>query len=84
MNETAINRIIEFMTRLGNVFVRLNGIGFWLFITGFTILMIIVIAIIVKLFINLVRLIPNLTISQFIKLLLVLAVVLMIMGFIAP
>jgi hypothetical protein len=84
MNETTISRIQELFSALAEFFSKLSGIGLWFFMVGFFLLLLLAGIILLKALIAVLKIIPNLTVGQFIKLLLVVALVLMIAGLFIP
>ncbi|MEM4481833.1 MAG: hypothetical protein QXK88_05550 [Desulfurococcaceae archaeon] len=84
MNQDTISKISQFLSGFSELLFKVNGIGFWLFVGGFVLLMILIGALALKVILSLVKAIPNLTIGQFIKLILVLSVVLIISGLFMP
>ncbi|AFL65977.1 hypothetical protein [Desulfurococcus amylolyticus] len=79
-----IDKISNVLNGFFTVLSGINGVGVWLFLTGFTILMIIGLSIAITVLIRAVKEIPNLTVSQFIKLTVITAIVLMIIGIFIP
>ncbi|MEL9909241.1 MAG: hypothetical protein QXP97_04375 [Desulfurococcus sp.] len=79
-----LDKISSVLNGFFTVLSGINGVGVWLFLTGFTILMIIGLSIAITILIRAVKEIPNLTVSQFIKLTVVTAIVLMIIGIFIP
>ena len=73
-------KISEFMGQLGGLLSKMSGIGFWLFLAGFTLLAILGIIALSKLLVNLAKIIPNLTLGQFIKFIVAVALVLIVVG----
>lgn len=85
MNQAALSRVLEFLNQLvGTIVSGTSGIGLWLFITGLALLAILVLAIVIKLLVNLVKILPNLTIGQFVKFVLVFGIILVVLGLIVP
>lgn len=84
MNEVALSRVLEFLNQLGAILSKTSGVGLWLFVTGLTLLAILVMAVVVKLLVNLVKVLPNLTVGQFVKFVLALGVILVVLGLIVP
>jgi len=76
--------VIAFLERLVNAFSSVSGVGFWLFIVGFVILLLIGVAFLARILVNLIRLIPNMTINQFLRFILVIGIVLIIVGLFVP
>jgi hypothetical protein len=76
--------IVAFLERLASAFSNVSGIGFWLFLVGFTLIILIAVAFLVKILINLIKLIPNMTISQFLRFILAVGIVLVIAGLFIP
>lgn len=79
-----LDKISSVLKGFFTVLSGINGVGVWLFLTGFTILMIIGLSIAITILIRAVKEIPNLTVSQFIKLTVITAIVLMIIGIFIP
>ncbi|ACL11767.1 hypothetical protein [Desulfurococcus amylolyticus] len=79
-----IDKISNVLNGFFTVLSGINGVGVWLFLIGFTILMIIGLSIAITILIRAVKEIPNLTVSQFIKLTVITAIVLMIIGIFIP
>lgn len=79
-----LDKISNVLNGFFTVLSGINGVGVWLFLTGFTILMIIGLSIAITILIRAVKEIPNLTVSQFIKLTVITAIVLMIIGIFIP
>lgn len=84
MSEATLSRVQEMLLRIAEFFSRLSGIGYWLFLAGFTLLLILIGVLVIKVLVYALKIIPNLTIGQFIKLLLVIAVVLIVVGLFIP
>jgi hypothetical protein len=72
-----IERISEFMAKLGESLAGIQGVGYWLFLAGFTILVLVVAVLFLRILIVAIREIPNMTVKQFIKFMLALSIVLM-------
>jgi hypothetical protein len=77
---TTLSKISEFISSIVSSLSSAHGIGYWLFVAGFVILILMATVILLKLFIMAVKAIPNMTIRQFIKFMVALALVLMIAG----
>ena len=84
MSKTTINTIVAFLEKLAGVFSSISGVGFWVFLVGFTLILLVVAALFIKLLITLVKLIPNMTVGQFLKFIVVMGVVLVVMGLFIP
>jgi hypothetical protein len=84
VSETTVNTIVAFLERLVSVFSSVSGVGFWVFLVGFTLILLVVAALFIKLLITLVKLIPNMTVGQFLKLIVVMGIVLIVAGFFIP
>ncbi|MEM4881839.1 MAG: hypothetical protein QXP89_06970 [Desulfurococcaceae archaeon] len=84
VNEMTLSRISDFVSQLGALLSKVSGIGFWLFMLGIALLAVLLFAVVIKLLIHLVKILPNLTIGQFIKFVLVLAVILIVAGLFVP
>jgi hypothetical protein len=75
---------VAFLEKLAGVFSSISGVGFWVFLVGFTLILLVVAALFIKLLITLVKLIPNMTVGQFLKFIVVMGVVLVVMGLFIP
>lgn len=84
VSEMTLSKISDFVSQLSALLSRVSGVGFWLFMLGIALLAILLFAIVIKLLIHLVKILPNLTIGQFIKFVLVLAVILIVVGLFVP
>lgn len=84
MNGTTLSRIQELFSGMVELLSKTNGVGFWVFMAGFIILLIVIAAIVIKLLVSLIKLIPSLTVGQFIKLLIAFALVLIVVGIFLP
>ncbi len=84
MSKTTISTIVAFLEKLAGVFSSISGVGFWVFLVGFTLILLVVAALFIKLLITLVKLIPNMTVGQFLKFIVVMGVVLVVMGLFIP
>ncbi|MCC6041713.1 MAG: hypothetical protein LM554_00990 [Desulfurococcaceae archaeon] len=80
MNGETLARISQVLEPIIAALSRLKGAGYWLFIAGLAILGIVGLILLVKLIVVVIRIIPNLTVSQFVKLLIITAVILIIAG----
>lgn len=80
MNTPTISKISEFIAKLGENLASMQGIGYWLFLAGFTILVVMATVLFIRILIVAIREIPNMTVKQFIKFMLALALILMITG----
>lgn len=84
MGSETLAKIGELMNGLVNLLSGLSGIGFWLFVAGFILLIFLGLVVLGRLFYLVIRAIPNMTVNQFVKFVVVLAVVLMIAGIFLP
>ncbi|MEM0099777.1 MAG: hypothetical protein QXS24_02405 [Desulfurococcaceae archaeon] len=84
MAASTISKVGEFMGKFIELLSGFSGIGFWLFVVGFTLLLILVTVIFIKFLVVVLKAIPNMTISQFVKFILALALALMIIGIFMP
>ena len=84
MSKTTINTIVAFLEKLAGVFSSISGVGFWVFLVGFTLILLVVAALFIKLLITLVKLIPNMTVGQFLKFIVIMGVILVVMGLFIP
>jgi len=84
VSKTTISTIVAFLEKLAGVFSSISGVGFWVFLVGFTLILLVVAALFIKLLITLVKLIPNMTVGQFLKFIVVMGVVLVVMGLFIP
>ncbi len=84
MSTATIAKVQEVLAKFMELLSGMSGIGIWLFIVGFVLIIILVAALVLKAIVALVRIIPNLTVGQFVKLIIVLALVLMIAGLLIP
>lgn len=84
MSEATISKVQELFANIAALFSRIGGVGFWLFMAGFVLILIMLAALVLKLLIAIAKAIPNLTVGQFIKLMLALALVLIIVGLFIP
>lgn len=80
----AVDKISPVIEALASAFSKVSGIGVWMFLAGFTILLVIGFSLALVVFIRALKELPNLTVSQFLKLTVALAVILMIAGLIIP
>jgi uncharacterized membrane protein len=80
MNSETLAKISQILEPLVTALSRLKGAGYWLFIAGLAILGIVGLILLAKLIVVAIRVIPNLTVSQFVKLLIITAVILIIAG----
>ncbi len=80
MNTPTISKISEFIARIGESLASMQGIGYWLFLAGFIILVVMATVLFIRILIVAIREIPNMTVKQFIKFMLALALILMITG----
>ncbi|ADV65343.1 hypothetical protein [Desulfurococcus mucosus] len=63
---------------------KVSGVGTWLFLAGFVILLVIGFSMALTLLIRALKELPNLTVSQFLKLTVITAIALMIIGLVIP
>jgi len=84
VSKTTINTIVAFLEKLAGVFSSISGVGFWVFLVGFTLILLVVAALFIKLLITLVKLIPNMTVGQFLKFIVIMGVILVVMGLFIP
>lgn len=84
MASSTLSKIGEFVGGVFNLLSGLSGIGFWLFAIGFILLLLIVLVIFGRLVYMVIKAIPNMTVNQFFKFIIVLAIVLIIAGLIMP
>lgn len=84
MSEATLSKVSEFLSQLGVLLSKASGLGFWLFILGFALLALLAMVLVVKLIISLIRILPNLTVGQFVKFVLVLGALLMVLGLFMP
>lgn len=84
MNQATLAKISEFLSSFAELLFKMSGLGFWLFVGGFILLLVLFAVLVAKSVLIIVRAIPNLTISQFIKLIVVLALVLIVTGLLVP
>jgi uncharacterized membrane protein len=80
MNGETLARISQVLESIIAALSRLKGAGYWLFIAGLAILGIVGLILLAKLIVMVIRIIPNLTVGQFVKLLIITAVILIIAG----
>ncbi|MCC6041009.1 MAG: hypothetical protein LM557_02405 [Desulfurococcaceae archaeon] len=76
--------VIAFLEKLASVFSSVSGIGFWLFLVGFTLILLIAAAFLVRVLVNLIKLIPNMTTSQFLRFILAAGIILVVVGLFIP
>jgi len=76
--------VIAFLEKFAGALSSVSGVGFWLFLVGFMLILLIAAAFLVRLLVNLVRLIPNMTVNQFLRFVLAVGIVLMIAGLFLP
>lgn len=84
MNETTLSKIQELFNGIVELLSKASGVGFWIFMAGFTILLVVLIALAIRFIISLIKIIPNLTVGQFIKLIVALGIVLIMVGIFLP
>lgn len=84
MGSSTLSKIGDFIGGVLNLMSSLSGIGFWLFAIGFILLILIALVIFGRILYLAIKAIPNMTVSQFIKFIIVLAIVLMIAGLVMP
>ncbi|MEM4718227.1 MAG: hypothetical protein QXE81_05660 [Desulfurococcaceae archaeon] len=84
MGSETLAKIGEFMNGLIRLLTGLSGIGFWLFVAGFILLIFLGLVVLGRLFYAVIRTIPNMTVGQFVKFIVVLAVVLIVVGIFLP
>jgi len=79
-----LEKLSAILSGLSNIAINVSGIGVWLFIAGFIILAVIMFSLALIILVRTIKTLPNLTVSQFLKLMIVTAIVLMIAGIIIP
>jgi len=79
-----LEKLSAILSGLSNIAVNVSGIGVWLFIAGFIILAVIMFSLALIILVRVIKTLPNLTVSQFLKLMIVTAIVLMIAGVVLP
>jgi len=84
VSETTISTVVAFLEKLAGVFSSVSGVGFWVFLAGFTLILLVGTALFIKLLITLVKLIPNMTVGQFLKFIVIMGVVLVVVGLFIP
>jgi len=79
-----LEKLSTILSGLSNIAVNVSGIGVWLFIAGFVILAVIMFSLALIILVRAIKTLPNLTVSQFLKLMIATAIVLMIAGVVLP
>jgi len=79
-----LEKLSAILSGLSNIAINVSGIGIWLFIAGFVILAVIMLSLALVILVRAIKILPTLTVSQFLKLMIVTAIVLMIAGIIVP
>jgi len=79
-----LEKLSAILSGLSSITVNVSGIGVWLFIAGFIILAVIMFSLALIILVRAIKALPNLTVSQFLKLMIVTAIVLMIAGVVLP
>jgi len=79
-----LEKLSAILSGLSNIVINVSGIGVWLFIAGFIILAVIMFSLALIILVRAIKTLPNLTVSQFLKLMIATAIVLMIAGIIVP
>jgi len=79
-----LEKLSAILSGLSNIVINVSGIGVWLFIAGFIIPAVIMFSLALIILVRAIKTLPNLTVSQFLKLMIATAIVLMIAGIIVP
>jgi len=79
-----LEKLSAILSGLSNIAINVSGIGVWLFIAGFIILAVIMFSLALIILVRAIKTLPNLTVSQFLRLMIATAIVLMIAGIIIP
>jgi len=79
-----LEKLSAILSGLSSIAVNVSGVGVWLFIAGFIILAVIMFSLALIILVRAIKTLPNLTVSQFLKLMIATAIVLMIAGIVLP
>jgi len=79
-----LEKLSAILSGLSSIAVNVSGVGVWLFIAGFIILAVIMFSLALIILVRAIKTLPNLTVSQFLKLMIATAIVLMIAGVVLP